>query len=492
MSGGPLSSSTRSPGSRGTAVVLAAGRGTRMRSRLAKVLHEAVGRPLASWAVGAAQEAGLDVVAVVHHQEDAVRAALGPAGVRFARQESPRGTGDAVASALPQLPEDGVMVVLCGDGPLVRSETLTALLDAHGPAGSGPRVTVLTVELDDAGAYGRLLRDDQGRPLAIMEAAEASPEQLAIGEINSGIYAIDIAWLRQRLPGFAPHPPKNEIYLTDCVALAAAEGRAAAVTHDDEGEILGVNDRRQLAQAARILQDRILDAHLRAGVTMEDPASVTVEPGVELGQDVVLERGVVLRGSTRVGAGTVIGAHSVLIDAELAESCRVRAFCHLEGARVDEGAVLGPYARLRPGAELGSGAKIGNFVEVKKSRIAPGAKVNHLSYIGDAEVGAGANVGAGTITCNYDGTNKHRTVIGAGAFIGSNSALVAPVEIGAGAIVGAGSVITGDVPDNSLAIARGRQSNLPDRAPMFREQAQALKASRKAAAAADSDEAAGQ
>ena len=479
-----MPSPSRDPAVRGAAVILAAGRGTRMRSRLAKVLHPVLGRPLASWPVRAAQAAGLEAVVVVNHQEDAVRAALADHGVAFARQEAPRGTGDAVASALAALPEDGVVVVLCGDSPLVRHETLTALLDAHGPAGVGPLLTVLTVELDDAGAYGRLVRGPDGQPQAIVEAAEATPAQRAIGEINSGIYAIDIGWLRAQLPGLVPHPPKGEIYLTDCVALAAAEGRVAALRHDDEREILGVNDRRQLAAAAAILQRRVVDAHLVAGVTMEAPEAVTIESAVELGADVVLERGVVLRGTTRVAAGARIGAHSVLIDAEVAEDAHVRAFCHLEGARVGAGAVVGPYARLRPAAELGAGCKVGNFVEIKKARLAEGAKVNHLSYVGDATVGAGANIGAGTITCNYDGVNKSHTTIGAGAFIGSNTALVAPVRVGAGAIVGAGSVITSDVPDEAIGIARGRQSNLEGRAPAFRAQARAKKAASRGAAAA--------
>lgn len=462
--------------SRGSAVILAAGMGTRMRSRRSKVLHPALGRPIVHYPVAAAQDAGLDVVVVVHHQEDEVRAALAGQGVGFARQEAPRGTGDAVASALGKLPPDGVVVVLCGDGPLIRAETLTALLDAHGPSGQGPLVTVMTVTLDEPGAYGRLVRDPDGQPLAIVEASEATADQLAIQEVNSGIYAIDLAWLRSVVPGLAPHPPKGEIYLTDVVGLAADADRVAALVHDDEREIRGVNDRFQLAQATRILQDRLLQAHLEAGVGMEDPASVTIEPGVTLDRDVFLERGVVLRGTTTVGEGVEIEAHTVVINSTLAPRCRVRSHSHLESATVGTGAIVGPYARLRPAAVVGPDCRVGNFVEIKKSTLAAGAKVNHLSYVGDATVGAKANVGAGTITCNYDGFGKHHTSIGAGAFIGSNSALVAPVTIGDGAIVGAGSVVVRDVAPDALAVARGEQRAFPDGGPRFRARAQARKA----------------
>jgi bifunctional UDP-N-acetylglucosamine pyrophosphorylase/glucosamine-1-phosphate N-acetyltransferase len=458
------------------ALLLAAGLGTRMRSPLAKVLHPALGRPLVTWAVDAARAAALLPVVVVNHQEDAVRAALADRGCRFARQEAPRGTGDAVASGLQAIDEDGVVVVLCGDGPLIRAETLRGLCAAH--AAGGRPVTVLTMRLAAPGAYGRIVRDGEGRVLRIVEAGEASPQELAITEVNTGIYALDIAWLRATLPGLRPHPPKGELYLTDVVERAAAEGGAHGLLLDDAREAMGVNDRAQLAEAEGILQERVLRAWMEAGVGVEAPASVTVEAEVELGPDAAIERGAVLRGRTRVGAGARVGAYSVLVDAELEPGAQVLPHCALESCTVASGASVGPFARLRPEARVEEGAKVGNFVEIKKARIAPGAKVPHLSYVGDATVGAGANIGAGTITCNYDGVFKHHTEIGPGAFIGSNSALVAPVRVGAGALVGAGSVITKDVPDDAVALTRAKQEHWPDAARRLRERKLAEKARR--------------
>jgi bifunctional UDP-N-acetylglucosamine pyrophosphorylase/glucosamine-1-phosphate N-acetyltransferase len=472
------------PGPRGVAVVLAAGLGTRMRSARSKVLHPALGRPLVRWAVGAAQEAGLGVAVVVHHQEDLVRAALAGDGVAFARQAAPRGTGDAVAAGLTALPGSGVLVVLCGDGPLIRSSTLTELLDRHGPEGVGPAVTVVTASLAAPGAYGRIERGPGGEVRRVVEAAEAPPELVASPEVNTGIYAFDIGWLREHLPGLRPHPPKMELYLTDMVEIAASQGRVAGWRLADDREMRGVNDRRELAEAARILQDRITAAWMERGVSFEDPASVTVEPEVTFGEDVDVERGAVLRGRCAVGAGARIGAQAVLIDAVVAPGAQVLPLSHLEGAQVGPGCAVGPFARLRPGAVLEAGAKVGNFVELKKARIGPGAKVPHLSYVGDADVGAGANVGAGTITCNYDGYAKHRTIIGEGAFIGSNSALVAPVRVGDGAIIGAGSVITRDVPDQALGLGRADQRIIDGGGALSRERARQRSQQRPSAAAA--------
>ena len=457
---------------RGTAIILAAGAGTRMRSRTAKVLQPLLGRPMAAFPVAAAQGAGMDCVVVVHHQEDDVRAGLAGAGVRFARQASLNGTGGAVLDALDALPEDGVAVVLYGDCPLLRADTLAALLDAHDPS---RLCTLVTADADDPTGYGRLIRDAAGAPLAIVEHGECTPEQRAVVEVNVGLYAFDIPWLRATLPGLPVHEPKGEVYLTDLVAAAAEAGRLHVVRHPDLAEMMGVNDKWGLCTARRVLQDRVLEAHARAGVTFESPESTVVEADVQIGADAVIEAGVVLRAGARVGAGARIGAHSVLIDSAVAEGAHIRPHSMLESARVAEGCVVGPYARLRPQAVIEAGARIGNFVEVKKSTVEAGAKVNHLSYIGDARVGAGANVGAGTITCNYDGYFKHRTDIGAGAFIGSNSALVAPVRIGDGALVAAGSTITTDVPDDALSVARGRQTVREDWAAHFRRQKQAEK-----------------
>jgi bifunctional UDP-N-acetylglucosamine pyrophosphorylase/glucosamine-1-phosphate N-acetyltransferase len=440
-----------------SALILAAGRGTRMKSALAKVLHPLLGRPMVRFPIDAAREAGLKPYVVVHHQEDDVRAALADQpDVTFARQEQTRGTGDAVRSALSVLPADGIVVVANGDCPLLTADTLKRLLAAH----DDQLVTLLTVELDEPGRYGRIVRDASGLPVQIVEADEATPEQLALREVNAGIYAFDLAWLREVLPGLSPHPPKGEIYLTDTLELAAAVGRARAVVVTDPSEVEGVNDRWHLSQARRVLQQRRIRALAESGVTFENPETTLVEADVQIGPDAWIAPGVVLRGQTVIGAGATIGAYSVISDSKVGAGVTIRSHSVLESATVDDGpTVVGPMARLRPGAVLRAGAKVGNFVEIKKSELGPGAKVSHLSYIGDASVGAGANVGAGTITCNYDGYGKHRTEIGAGAFVGSNTSLVAPVIVGEGATIGAGSTVTRDVPADALALGRGRQVN---------------------------------
>jgi bifunctional UDP-N-acetylglucosamine pyrophosphorylase / glucosamine-1-phosphate N-acetyltransferase len=375
------------------------------------------------------------------------------------------------------LPEDGVAVVMYGDCPLIRATTLTHLLDAHG---AGRHATVLTAHAADPSGYGRMVRDAAGHPTAIIEHKECTPEELAITEVNVGLYAFDIAWLRAALPTLQPHSHKGEVYLTDLVELAAAAGSLAVLVHPDLDEMMGVNDKWSLCTARRLLHQRTLRAHAEAGVTFESPDSTVVEIDVSIGQDTVVEAGVVLRGTTTIGAGSQIGAHSVIIDSTVSDGALIKPHSMLEQATVATGATVGPYARLRPGADIQEGARIGNFVEVKKSTVEPGAKINHLAYIGDARVGAGANVGAGTITCNYDGYIKSRTDIGAGAFIGSNSALVAPVTIGAGAIVGAGSTITTDVAPDALAIGRGRQAQRDGWASHFRRQRATQKASQTA------------
>ena len=446
------------------AVILAAGRGTRMKSKLAKVLHPLLGKPMVAHVAASATQAGLRPVLVVNHQEDAVRAAFAGSDVLFARQEQTRGTGDAVASALRALPEAGTVVVMAGDAPLLRAETIAALRAAHGDAA----VTVLTAQLADGAHYGRLERDEDGAPWRIVEAKEASPAQLAIGEINTGLYCFDIAWLRAVLPTLKPHAHKDEIYLTDVVELAASEGRCRVQVHRDFSEVQGINDRYELALARQVLQARIVEQHARAGVDFERLDTVVIEPDVEIAADVHIGVGVILRGHTTLAEGARIGAHCELIDATVGERVEIHSFSMLEASTVEKGASIGPYARLRPDALVCEGARVGNFVEMKKSRLGPGAKANHLAYLGDASIGAGANIGAGTITCNYDGFSKSQTEIGEGAFIGSNSALVAPVTVGDGAIVGAGSVITKNVPEDAVGIARGTQSNIDGAAERFR------------------------
>ncbi len=433
-----------------TALILAAGRGTRMRSRLAKVLHPLCGRPMAGWVVRAAEAAGCATCLVVGHDREAVLEALKPA--RHAVQAEQLGTGHAVACAAGGLPRTGRLLVLAGDTPLLRPETLEALLDGHGSA----LCTVLTAEVGAAEAtrrgYGRVVREGD-RVARIVEHANASEAERALGEINTGVYAFDAAWLLDEVvPALKPHPPKGEYYLPDAVAAAAALGRLSAVVCADPEEVTGVNDRAALADATAVLRARIARRHLLAGVTLEDPTATWIDDTVVLAEDVTVEAGVVLRGSTRVGRDSILRAHSVL-----------------EDAVVGEGVSVGPFARLRQGTVLGAGARVGNFVETKNARLAEGVKAGHLSYLGDCAIGPDTNVGAGTITCNYDGFAKHHTAIGAGVFVGSNTALVAPVSVGDGALVGAGSVITADVPGNALALGRGRQAVFEDRAETLRE-----------------------
>ena len=448
-------------------LVLAAGKGTRMRSQLPKVLHPLCGKPMVLWAVDAAREAGCEVTVVVGHEAERVEAALG--GTRTALQADQRGTGHAVLCAAPALRREGVLVVLSGDTPLVRADTLRALIQGHGDA----LCTVLTLPLGadevPASAYGRLVRDAAGHALRVVEAANASEEELHVREANSGIYAFDARWLLDEvLPYLEPHPPKGEIYLTDVVEAAARAGRLRAVLHPDASELQGVNDRAQLSDAERALRRRINTAWMLQGVSMEDPATTIIEHGVCLGQDVTLGPGVVLRGNTRLEDGVSVGPYAVLSDTLVCAGAEIRAHTVSERAEIGPESKVGPFSRLREGTHLEAKVHIGNFVETKKVRLRSGAKANHLSYLGDAEIGAAANIGAGTITCNYDGFAKHRTVIGDRAFIGSNAALVAPVRVGNDAIVGAGSVITRDVADNDLALTRVSQTAVSGAAPDIR------------------------
>ena len=434
---------------RPVAVVLAAGLGTRMRSQLAKVLHPLVGRPMLAHVVAAAREVAKEIVVVVHHQAEAVATAVAADDVRFVSQGSPKGTGHALRAAVEKIEGSGTLLVLSGDTPLVTAATLRRLLEAH--AG---KCTVMTAELEEPGSYGRVARD----PLRIVEAAEASPEIRAIREINTGTYALDLDWARTALAQLQPHPPKNELYLTDLVQMA---GDARTVLHGDATELLGVNDRWALAQANRILQARILERHALAGVTFLNPDSTIVEQSVTIGDDATIGPGAVLRGTTRISSGVTIGPAVVVVDSEIGEGAEILAGSVIEHSRVGPSAVVGPMAHVKEHSDIGSDTTIGNFVEVKKSRIAHDVKAKHLSYIGDASVGARTNVGAGTIVCNYDGFQKHETRIGEDVFVGSDSVLVAPIAIGDGAFVAAGSVIGEDVAAGELAIGRARQVHKP-------------------------------
>ena len=438
------------------AVVLCAGKGTRMKSEEAKVLHPLLGRPLCAWPMAAAAEAGArPLVAVLGYQAEEVRAALqtqfASLEPRFAVQAEARGTADAVRAAAAQLKDaSGPVLLLYGDTPLLTAGTLKRLLQAQ--AQSGGPLALLSTTLADPSGYGRLVREG-GKVTRVVEERDASEAERRLKEVNAGAYAVDGRFLWSCLASLRPSNAQGEYYLTDVVALAAAQGGVAVVSADVE-ETLGVNDRVDLARCAQLLRQRLNQAHQRAGVTMEDPDSTTVEASVELSEDTVLEKGVTLRGRTRVARGARIGQGSVLRDVEVGEGTEVRPYCVMEESRVGPRCVLGPFARLRPGSELAEGVHLGNFVETKKSRIGKGSKANHLSYLGDAVVGAGVNVGAGTIVCNYDGTAKHPTEVGDGVFIGSDTQLVAPVKVGAGAFVAAGTTVSEDVPADALVLSR--------------------------------------
>ncbi|MGH9657555.1 MAG: bifunctional UDP-N-acetylglucosamine diphosphorylase/glucosamine-1-phosphate N-acetyltransferase GlmU, partial [Bryobacteraceae bacterium] len=391
---------------------------------------------------------------VVGHQAGEVRALVARRGVGFVHQAEQKGTGHALLAcrdALAGLP--GRLAILYGDCPLLSIATLRRLIDTHAAA-----ATVITTRLDDPAGYGRILRDSSGAIRAIVEHRAATPAQREIREINSGIYCFDAALFWQHLDRIRPDNPAREYYLTDVAALLHDAGhRVEPMLIDDAAEVLGINNRVELAGADAVFRQRKVRELMLDGVTIEKPETVTVDARVRIGADSVIEPFVQLLGATAIGAGCRLGACSILRDARIGDGVEVLPFTSIESSRVDDGARIGPYARLRPGNHVEAGAHVGNFVELKKTRLGPGAKANHLAYLGDADIGARVNVGAGTITCNYDGIRKHQTRIGEGAFVGSNSTLVAPIEIGEGAYLGAGSVITEPVPPRALALGRARQ-----------------------------------
>ncbi|WP_018461405.1 bifunctional UDP-N-acetylglucosamine diphosphorylase/glucosamine-1-phosphate N-acetyltransferase GlmU [Thermus oshimai] len=438
-------------------VILAAGQGTRMKSRLPKVLHPLLGRPMLAYAVEAALALAPErLVVVVGHGGEAVREALEGYPVVFAEQKEQLGTAHALLQAEGALKGfSGPILVTQGDTPLLAPDTLRALLAA---LKEGAGMALLTVELPDPTGYGRILREGE-EVLANVEEKDASPEVRAIREVNAGAYAFD-PFLFQALREVRNENAAREYYLPDLIAIYRAHGKKVVAVRGRVEEALGVNTRLELARVEELLLDRLRREWMLRGVRMLLPETIYLEPSVELAPDVTLGPGVVLKGKTRVGEGCEVGAYSVLEDTVLEPGARVLPHSVLQGAHLEVGADAGPFARLRPGAVLKRGAHVGNFVEVKNSVLHEGVKAGHLAYLGDAEVGAGANIGAGVITANYDGKRKHRTEIGEGAFIGSNSVLVAPVRIGPGALVGAGSVVTEDVPEDALALARARQRNL--------------------------------
>ncbi|MFC0710897.1 bifunctional UDP-N-acetylglucosamine diphosphorylase/glucosamine-1-phosphate N-acetyltransferase GlmU [Azorhizophilus paspali] len=438
-------------------VILAAGQGTRMRSALPKVLHPVAGNSMLGHVVATArqlQPQGIHVV--IGHGAELVRARLAADDLNFVLQAEQLGTGHAVAQALPALSAERVLI-LYGDVPLIEADTLHRLLAQVGPE----RLALLTVDLVDPSGYGRIVRDAAGRVVAIVEHKDASPEQRAICEGNTGILAVPGARLADWLGRLSNDNAQGEYYLTDVIAIAVADGLTIATEQpQDAMEVQGANDRLQLAQLERHYQSRVARRLMAQGVTLRDPARFDLRGEVEVGRDVLIDVNVILEGKVIIEDGVEIGPNCTIKDSTLRRGAQVKANSHLEGAELGEGADCGPFARLRPGAVLGAKAHVGNFVELKNAVLGEGAKAGHLSYLGDAEIGARTNIGAGTITCNYDGANKFRTVMGEDVFIGSNSALVAPIELGAGATTGAGSVITEDVPAGNLALGRGRQRNI--------------------------------
>jgi bifunctional UDP-N-acetylglucosamine pyrophosphorylase/glucosamine-1-phosphate N-acetyltransferase len=443
-----------------TAVILAAGQGTRMKSGHPKVLHQILGRPMVSCLIDTLKAIGVtDILLVVGYQSEKVMAALAGEGVRFVVQEPQLGTGHAVQVAMNAVPPDAkTVLVLCGDVPLIAGDSIAALYRLHRE--SGAAVTVQTVELPEGAHYGRVVRDGDGQVLDVVQSKDAHdrPDILAIREINTGAYCFEAAFLRQALGELEVSPVTGEIYLTDMIPLARKHGRPVeALIDPDWPNLLGINSRKELAGATRTLKMRLNEAHMAAGVTLVDPDSTYIGPLVSIGRDTVIYPNVYLEGRTVIGENCVIEPDVKISDATLADNVYVKMGCVITESRLEQGVQVGPYSHLRPLSDLREGARVGNFVEVKKSILYPGVKANHLTYLGDAEVGAKTNVGAGTITCNYDGVNKHKTIIEEGAFIGSNTALVAPVTIGAGAYVGAGSTITKNVPPGKLGVTRARQ-----------------------------------
>ncbi|WP_312410903.1 bifunctional UDP-N-acetylglucosamine diphosphorylase/glucosamine-1-phosphate N-acetyltransferase GlmU [Comamonas sp.] len=455
-------------------IIMAAGKGTRMKSRHPKVLQKLAGRALLQHVLDtAAQLQARSAVVITGHGAEQVEAAIGQSSaggtqLAFARQEPQLGTGHAVQQAVPLLADDGMAIVLSGDVPLTQADTLQGLLDAAG----SDRMALLTVNMPDPTGYGRIVRNAEGTVQRIVEQKDANAQERAITEIYSGIMAVPARWLKPWLARLNNHNAQAEYYLTDIVAMAVADGVAVeghCIT--DVLQVAGINSPQQLAELERAHQMRQAQALMAQGVRMADPARFDLRDDVRggkaqllCGQDVEIDVGCIFGGQVRIGDGARIGAYCHISNAEIAADAVIHPFTHIDGeaagAQVGEGALVGPFARLRPGAQLGKQVHIGNFVEVKNSRLADGAKANHLAYLGDAEVGERVNYGAGSITANYDGANKHRTIIEADVHVGSNCVLVAPVTIGAGGTVGGGSTITKSTPPGALSVARGKQVSI--------------------------------
>ena len=441
-----------------TSVILAAGMGTRMKSKMPKVLHKVCGKPLSKWVIDASKAAGADkVCAVVGHKAETVKEVLGDV-CEFALQAEQKGTGHAVMQAIDVIKNSkGEVVILNGDTPLITAETINKAIEYH--KNNGNQATVITALLDDATGYGRIVRDNDGSVLKIVEQKDASEEEKKINEVNSGMYVFDAQSLVYALDKITPNNAQGEYYLTDTLEILLSAGKKiGGYAISDNDEIRGINDRVQLNEAENIMQKRINEYHMRNGVTMRNPESVYIEDGVEIGNDTEICQNVTIKSGTKIGSDCVIGSGSMLDRAVIHDGVDVLSSVILE-SEVDEGTHVGPFAYIRPNCHVGKEVKVGDFVELKNSNIDDGTKISHLTYIGDSDVGKRVNFGCGTVTCNYDGKKKYRTTIGDDCFVGCNTNFVSPINVGDGVYIAAGSTITEDIPENSLSIARARQVN---------------------------------
>lgn len=441
-------------------VILAAGQGSRMKSRQPKVLHAIAGKPMLHHVMDTARTLGAEGIhTVIGHGADQVRAATEAGDVNWVTQAEQLGTGHAVAQALPSLPDQARVLILYGDVPMTNPDTLAELVSRV----SKDSLALLTVTMENPHGYGRIVRDPAGQVKAIVEQKDATESELLITEVNTGILAVSAGHLKRWLPGLSNSNAQGEYYLTDIIALAASEGVHIEVAQPtDPVEVQGVNNRIQLAELERWYQHVQAERLMTAGATLMDPARLDVRGQISVGFDVLIDVDVVLEGTVNLADGVSVGPGCVIRNTTVAEGTVIHAHSVIDGADIGPGAQIGPFARLRPGTRLAERTKVGNFVETKKAVVGPGSKINHLSYVGDATLGEDVNVGAGTITCNYDGVNKFQTRLGDRVFVGSNTSLVAPVTVAAGATIGAGSTITRDIAADELAVARGRQRNIAD------------------------------
>lgn len=439
-----------------TSIILAAGMGTRMKSKMPKVIHKVCGKELVGWVIDASTKAGADeVVAVIGHKSELVRPVIGERA-RIAIQSEQLGTGHAVMQAAEYI-KDGCVVILAGDTPLIRSETIKAAVDYHNAEGNS--ATVITAEMDDATGYGRIVRGKDGSVLKIVEQKDATEDEKRIKEINSGMYVFDGAALRAALGRLTPNNAQGEYYLTDTLEILRADGmKIGGYTIADNDEIRGINNRIQLNEAETVMQNRINRYHMTNGVTIINPSSVFIGAEVEIGADTVIASNVTLSGSTKIGADCVIEMGTKIEDSVLEDNVKVTSSVILKSS-IGAGTSVGPFAYVRPGCEVGKNVKVGDFVEIKNDTIGDGTKISHLTYLGDSDIGKNVNFGCGTVTCNYDGKDKFRSRIGDDVFVGCNTNFVSPVDVGNGSYIAAGSTITEDVPEGGLAIARSRQTN---------------------------------